>query len=62
MTEDISAAPLLARDQVDSDERKLRALGYAQQLQRRMNEFSGAPTLACSSQNVLRGLNIRRSG
>ena len=32
MTEVNSAAPLLARGQVDSDERRLQALGYAQEL------------------------------
>jgi len=34
VTEDTSAAPLLARGQVDSDERQLHALGYAQELRR----------------------------
>jgi hypothetical protein len=40
VTEDISAAPLLAAGQVDSDERQLRALGYAQKLRRSIGAFS----------------------
>ena len=40
MTEDPSAAPLSARGQIESDERQLHALGYAQELRRRMGAFS----------------------
>ena len=40
MTEYISAAPLSARGQIESDERQLHALGYAQELRRRMGSFS----------------------
>ena len=40
MTEYISAAPLSARGQIESDERQLYALGYAQELRRRMGSFS----------------------
>jgi hypothetical protein len=39
VTEDISAAPLSARGQVEGDERQLHALGYTQELRRRMGGF-----------------------
>jgi hypothetical protein len=63
VTEDISAAPLLARGQVDSDERQLHALGCAQELRRRMGGFSNFAvlSLACSSQNVPRDQTMGRS-
>lgn len=49
MTEDISAAPLLARGQVDSDERQLDALGYARELRRRIGGFSKDLTIGRSA-------------
>ena len=40
MTEEISAAPLSARRHIEREERQLHALGYAQELRRRMGGFS----------------------